>query len=422
MSPAEGDIARRNPRRLKCKGILIIFLCFLVFAHYDVLSSQGIAAGPFRGNIAGMRAGTSSRAFMMPNTINASNEVSGNYEQGIGVRLYPFTQFGPNNQVFGFLQALTLCRELGIQCVEPFFSPHHTERSGAPVEFSQVYDLPADLKISRRDNVSVKLDLIITFYKHGALCWPKERYWENHRVLNFSSPENLAGVVHILNMTGHNREHMELMVLQKLSDIISNSTREDKNLTVGLIYCDTLTRPIPATRQLAKSFEHVSSQLMPARKYTDLAFQVMTELSLQTREYIALHLRLKDNCNASFEECCCESHVGSRKQITPEFLKTYILRAKRVTGKNRTFISGSPVLATFTENWDWTDEFGVVMWFAQPSDMLQDYEESIIHQLICSKAHTFYKSVESTWSEVVQLWQQPSQSSNSELSSLGTHS
>ena len=48
--------------------------------------------------------------------------------------------------------------------------------------------------------------------------------------------------------------------------------------------------------------------------------------------------------------------TGFRKTITPDLLKTYILQAGNMTGMNRTFISGSPALAAFTDNWDWMDE------------------------------------------------------------------
>jgi len=91
---------------------------------------------------------------------------------------------------------------------------------------------------------------------------------------------------------------------------------------------------------------------------------------------------------------------------------------QNITGKKRTFISGNPTLAAFVSEWTWARKLGVSFWFANTSHLLKDYEESVVHQLICSKAHTFYKTVDSTWSDVVQMWQDPSRSSTFYLDSV----
>lgn len=348
-------------------------------------------------------------------TIDLSDDAD---KADVGVRIYPFTQWGPNNQFFGVLQALSLCTELDILCYEPLFSPHHTERNSTPIEFGQIYTLRGDAVFLRRGKDSLKLDGILTISKRGILCWPKQVYWKNHRILNFSKPASFVGAVHAINTTNRDRKDVEQLFIQKMQDIIHNATRDKKSVTVAYVYCDAMERPTPAHVDLAESFARVSQSLSPASKYTHLASQIMIELGLQTNEYSAIHLRLKDKCTGTFEECCCQSHAGTRKTFTEKLLEKYILQVQNVTGKNRTFISGSPALATFVSEWTWLPKLGVSIWFAKPSHVLEDYEESVVHQLICSKAHTFYKTVDSTWSDVVQLWQVASRSSTFYLNSV----
>jgi len=74
-----------------------------------------------------------------PTTRHAADLFDEADKPDVGVRLYPFTQYGPNNQFIGVLQALSLCIEFDILCLEPLFSPHHTERNSTPIEFEQIY-------------------------------------------------------------------------------------------------------------------------------------------------------------------------------------------------------------------------------------------------------------------------------------------
>ena len=315
------------------------------------------------------------------------------------VQIYPFTQYGPNNQLLGTIQALSLCAVLSIGCLEPNFVPHFTDAAhDKSVPFSKLFETGYTPFIPRSDEV-IQLDYIITTNIRSAPCWPRKRYWDNHGIKHFNYGEHPGRVI-MLNRTKRSRLQMEHLVLETLQSI--SGTGREQNITIGYVYCDVFGRPEPDSPLLKPSFKSFSQLVVPSVHYQRLADAAMESLGLSSRTYAAIHLRLKDKCFESFANCCCGGHKGSGQQLDAVELQKAVELLRSNMGLDSIFIASQPIFQNMTQHWTWFEKLGVKTWFADAT--LGSFEESIVQQLICSRAHVFVGSIDSTWSDTVRNW------------------
>ena len=316
-----------------------------------------------------------------------------------GIRIYPFTQFGPNNQILGTLQALSLCKALNVDCIEPQLSPHTSHASGTARSLSSLYDTSALhlIHLTKRERDP---HYILTFLRNGKPCWPGRSYWMNHG-LNYSEFADFQNT--ILLQWNMKRQTVEHETLEALRALQKRAVTQKQTWNVAYVYCDAMVRPIPATPVLKDAFQLFSKALIPAHKYHRVAEEILGGFSLLGKRYAALHIRLKDHCDISFDSCCCYT-TGMYRNVTSAKLKAFISELRLDKEIHGVFIAGPPVLKKFIQEWSWAKDLGVHTWFAHNTS-LDSAEESIVHQLLCAKAYKFYASVlGSTWSNTVEYW------------------
>ena len=324
--------------------------------------------------------------------------LTGAPKQG-GIRIYPFTQFGPNNQILGTLQALSLCHVLNVECIEPQLSAHSTHTSGAARSLSSLYNISAlpfiQLGLGERH-----LNFILAFIRNDKPCWPGRYYWKNHG-LNYTIHTEFQNK--ILLPWDRRRQSVEGDTLDALKKLQRRALASKHTWNVAYVYCDAMVRPFPATESLKLPFQTFSKVLVPTRKYQAIAESILADFGLLGERYAAIHIRLRDHCDTSFDSCCCYT-TGKYMNITSEQLQGFIYELRSDRDIRGVFIAGPPVLRKFVEDWTWTTELGVHTWFAD-NKSLDSAEESIVHQLLCAKAFQFYTSVHgSTWSNTVEYW------------------
>lgn len=315
------------------------------------------------------------------------------------LNVYPVTQFGPNNQLLGFLQSMSLCSVLKVTCLEPALFPHFTSQramGASLIRFSDMYNTSELSYLESRPAEKLHLDAIITFKKQGHVCWPSERYLYGHG-FSKTSPDHVRGQLIILNF--HTREKAERETYALLQELIAQ--RNVNN--VGLIYCDVFERPLPHNAKLRQAFRQLSYSLQPTDRYIDLANRALTTIGFDDMDYAAIHLRLRDGCETNFETCCCQTHKGSDVKISHDDLMVLIYNLSQVSGSSKVFVAAPPIFQNLTIGWQW-GSLNVKTWYA-PTPLLNEMEESLIHQIICAKSTLFVATVpQSTWSMTVALW------------------
>jgi len=314
------------------------------------------------------------------------------------VHVFPFTQYGPNVQLLGFVQTLTICSVLGFICVEPGFSSLFLQRTYTASDIWSLSNVSVPFK-PRNVTTAETLDLDYIIYPDkpgsGKVCEPSAGYWQMHKVRKTSATK-------LMRVTSARSNETEFHVLQTMKEAATTSGKQ--LTTIALIYCDIFAVPF-ITENLRATFNALRAEIRPIEALEGIATDVMKMNSLPLDgNYIAIHLRLRDFCTTSFEECCCTTS-GSRFELSSELLDQILQTTLAATGASKVFIAAPPSFLGMNVSFHHTSSSAIVTWYSesQPGSL----EESIVQQLICSKANLFLYSVEkSTWSQSVIAWQQ----------------
>ena len=94
--------------------------------------------------------------------------------------IFPFTHYGPNNQLLGLRQALSFCRILDVLCIEPGFSDHFMHHAYRLGDFYNI----SDLHLVPRSSLSSphKPDVFVYGETNKGPRWPGKSYFLMHNI------------------------------------------------------------------------------------------------------------------------------------------------------------------------------------------------------------------------------------------------
>ncbi len=361
-------------------GLTIVLVC-LIFAAWNILTK--VLPSPKISVIQGLVTKHSTRSQLEEDAI---------------ITMFPFTQYGPNVQLYGAIQTFALCEYLKVRCIEPGFSSLFASEK---MTLSDVFNLSTVTGVnitSRNASASSPLSpFYILFFRKpgGPACIPSPIYWELHGIKPSKKTRTM-----IINST---RVTAESQVISTISEIIREARNNNEaNQVVALVYCDAFPSEM-SLPEMHKSFNRIRHTLQPVRTLEDLANEAMEDVGLPLNgDYIAIHLRLRDHCNTSLAECCCETS-GSYTELNEHKLDELLASIIRSSGNKKVFIAAPPSFKKMEVNWTLTDEKALVTWYS--SDSPGSLSESVVQQIICKRATSFFYSVEeSTWSQSVAAW------------------
>lgn len=344
--------------------------------------------------------------------------------------IYPLTMYGPNVQLLGLLHAVAICKHLGVQCVEPGFSDLFVEHT---YQLDDFLDLDSsNVNLLPRSALPSPLKPSVFFYgtinKH-QIRWPTPQYFQMHNISYLPEPskeplkegEYYARTVQCASQLQNPLVNTESTLKALQNDIIwfqqqqvlPSSSNSDH--IVALVYSATLGTAIrPPPPPLTEAFSEARRLLRPSKALHQEAQRVTQALFPgDTAPFIAMHLRLLDHCKTTIKECCCETS-GSKVELTTSNIEAFAEMQMRKLGTRNLFISGPPALERMVPEWDWfvANNATVKLWYSPTAP--GSLEESMVQQLICSKASAFFASVpSSTWAGSVTAWQPPSATANS---------
>ena len=324
--------------------------------------------------------------------------------------VFPFTMYGPNVQLLGLKHALAVCIALRVQCVEPGFSDLFAQSFYKLGDFIDIesYDL-----LLPRSTLPSPLRPQVFLYgllPSGEPRWPTPSYFNMHNITVHSAPPGkgyarTASCASQANSHAKNT-HSTLHALRQELLLFQEQSQSEADHVVALVYSaslgDAAHHPQPP---LTEPFLEVSRKLHPVEELQRKADEVLETMFPKGANFLAMHLRLKDHCKVSFEACCCETS-GNSKPLTMFDVESFAEKHMRRHGTRYLFISGPPVLERMVEGWDWLvrNAGTVKLWYSKTA--AGSLEESMVQQVICSKATAFFISVpSSTWSGSVILWQ-----------------
>ncbi|XRB17914.1 glycosyltransferase family 23 protein [Pseudoscourfieldia marina] len=307
------------------------------------------------------------------------------------VELFPFTQFGPNVQLLGLLQTLSVCSMLNINCLKPGFSSLFGESFYRLDDLFDVSKLP--LKNNRHQ--VLQPDVFIATKRNGIVCWPAKVYFQMHNISYFENPLKPSYDTKVIVLQPENYETSLLKTLADVDRPLSS------NVTVALVYCGVgVGFPEPEHAAWSARFRALRKSLRPAQSLERKSQELKYDL-FGPEEYIALHVRLRDHCTVSFQACCCETS-GSWNRLSERDVERDIALVQAKYNLRYVFVAAPPSFQKMRGTWKWAQSESVKMYTSEEEDSIV---VSMIQQLICARAKVFLVTVpRSTWTISVSSW------------------
>lgn len=329
--------------------------------------------------------------------------------------LFPFTMYGPNVQLMGLKQMVAICQQLDIKCAQPGFSDLFAKNFYDLGDFFDYGDL-----LVPRSTLPAKLRPDVFLY--GVMNaqgrtgteprWPTSKYFEMHGIDYHPSPDSNDTEAQYAR-TREYASKIEINVESALKTIEEEvdkfrsrpESEHGQDYVVAMVYSSHLgNAKILPPDPLQKHYLGASKSLLPSPGLQKEAGIIRDKLFPANAKFISMHLRLIDHCKTSIEECCCETS-GDMNRITPLDIEVYAEAQMLKHGTRNLFISAPPSFQSMVTKWDWfsRNKETVKLWYS--SEHPGSLKESMLQQIICSRAASFVLSVpSSTWSDSVKYW------------------